>query len=57
MRESREESGRQAEFVQESLAMVRQAKPVVTALVRQPDRSDILPRATELCHRLFEAIK
>jgi two-component system chemotaxis sensor kinase CheA len=37
--------------------MVSQARPVVAALVRHPDRGDILPRATELCHRLFEAIK
>ncbi len=37
--------------------MVSQARPVVAALVRQPDRSDILPQATQLCHRLFEVIK
>ena len=53
VRESRDEREQRATFVQESLAMVSQARPVVAALVRQPDRGDILPRATELCHRLF----
>ena len=44
-------------FIDESLEMLQRAEPLVRALVRQPDREDILTGVIGGCFRLFHSIK